>query len=145
MRTLAVRGVALVAALAAGLALAQATDTLPAAEWREIRSVVEAQREALVAGNAERAFGYASRGIREQFGDADTFLAMVRKAYAALVDAREAILLEGAVIDGQVIQPLRLVLPDNTVVVALYTMEKARGSAWRIAGCIIAPSTLRAV
>jgi len=144
MRALAARAFVLAAALAAGLALAQATDTLPAADWREIRSVVEAQREALVAGNAERAYGYASRGIREQFGDADTFLSMVRGAYAALIEAREAVPLEGAVIDGQVIQPLRLVLPDNTVVVALYTMEKQRTGAWRITGCIIAPSTLKA-
>jgi hypothetical protein len=140
-------GSLLVALCAATIASAQAPprDTLPDADWREIRTVVEAQREALVAGNAERAFGYASRGIREQFGDADTFLSMVRRSYAALVEARDAALLDGAVIDGQAIQPMRLVLPDNTVLIALYTMEKSRSGAWRIAGCILAPSTLRAV
>ncbi|MEO8487813.1 MAG: DUF4864 domain-containing protein [Betaproteobacteria bacterium] len=141
------RNLAAIVAFACGSALAQApaTDTLPASDWREIRSVVEAQRDALVAGNAERAYGYASRGIREQFGDAQTFLRMVLQAYAALVDAREAVLLEGAVIEGRVIQPMRLVLPDNTVQIALYTMEKQRAGGWRIAGCILAPSTLKAV
>jgi hypothetical protein len=129
--------------LAAGSALAQG-DGLPAAEWREIRSVVAKQREALIAGDAERAFGYASRGIREQFGDAPTFMAMVQSAYAPLLDAREAVLLEGAVIAGEVIQPLRLILPDNTVLVALYPMVKERG-VWRTNGCVLAPSTLRAV
>jgi hypothetical protein len=134
--------VAALLALAAGAALAQG-EGLPPADWREIRGVVEKQRAALVAGEAERAFAYASRAIREQFGDAETFMAMVRRSYAALIDASDAVLLEGAVIDGQVIQPLRLVLPDNTVLVALYPMVKERG-AWRTNGCVLAPSTLRA-
>ena len=141
----AARALAVLVALWAGVALAQGGDGLPPADWREIRSVIEKQRDALVAGEAERAFGYASRGVREQFGDAETFLGMVRRSYAPLVEARDTELLEGAVIDGQVIQPLRLVLPDNTVLVALYTMEKQRGGGWRIAGCILAPSTLKAV
>jgi hypothetical protein len=141
------RRVAIAWALASACALAQipGTSTLPAQDWREIRAAVESQRAALVAGDAERAYGYASRGIREQFGDADTFLQMVRLAYAALIDARDAELLDGAVIDGQVIQPLRLVLPDNTVLVALYTMVRERSGAWRVNGCVLAPSTLKAV
>ena len=61
-----------------------------------------------------------------------------------LLEARDAHLLEGAVVDGRVIQPLQLVMPDDTVVVALYTMERQRGGAWRVAACMIAPSTLRA-
>ena len=143
-RVIAARAFAASVALWAGVSLAQGGDTLPPADWREIRSVVEKQREALVAGEAERAFGYASRGIRDQFGDAETFLRMVQRSYAPLLDARDAVLLEGAVIDGQVIQPLRLVLPDNTVLIALYPMIKERG-AWRTNGCVLAPSTLKAV
>jgi hypothetical protein len=147
MSILRARGWALAAIFATPMALAQAPspDTLPDAEWHAIRTVVEAQREALVAGNAERAFSYASRGIREQFGDAPAFLAMVLESYAALVEARDATLLDGAVIGGRVIQPMRLVLPDNTVMIALYTMVRGRGGGWRIGGCILAPSTLKAV
>ena len=143
MRKRAMATLAAALLLWTGVALAQG-DGLPAADWREIRSVVESQRAALVAGNAERAFGYASRGIQAQFGDPATFMAMVRDSYGALIEAREAVLLDGAVIDGQVIQPLRLVLPDNTVLVALYPMVRERG-AWRTNGCVLAPSTLRAV
>jgi hypothetical protein len=141
------RRLAIAWVLASACALAQVpgAGTLPAQDWREIRSVVESQRAALVAGDAERAYGYASRGIREQFGDADTFLTMVRRTYGALIDARDAELLDGAVIDGQVIQPMRLVLPDNTVLIALYTMARERTGAWRINGCVLAPSTLKAV
>jgi hypothetical protein len=68
---------------------------------------------------------------------------MVRDSYLPLIEARDAVTLEGAVIDGQVIQPVRLVLPDNTVMIALYPMVRERG-AWRINGCVLAPSTLRA-
>ena len=145
MTARALRWLVALLVLAATHALAQlpGTDTLPASDWREIRSAVESQRAALVAGDAARAWGYASRGIREQFGDADTFLAMVRDSYLPLIEARDAVTLEGAVIDGQVIQPVRLVLPDNTVMIALYPMVRERG-AWRINGCVLAPSTLRA-
>jgi hypothetical protein len=48
------------------------------------------------------------------------------------------------VIEGRVIQPLRLVSPDNSVVVALYTMERQQAGGWKIAGCILAPSTVKA-
>ena len=145
MNARALRWLAALLVLAGAQAFAQlpGTDTLPASDWREIRSAVESQRAALVAGDAARAWGYASRGIREQFGDADTFLAMVRDSYLPLIEARDAVTLEGAVIDGQVIQPVRLVLPDNTVMIALYPMVRERG-AWRINGCVLAPSTLRA-
>ena len=70
---------------------------------------------------------------------------MVRNGYGALIAARYVEFLEGAVIDGAVIQPLRLVAPDNSVLVALYTMEKQKDGRWRIAGCVLAPSTVQAV
>ena len=63
------------------------------ADWRAIRTIVEAQRAALVDGDGERAFGHASPGIRRQFGDARAFVAMVRRSYSALIDARDAVLL----------------------------------------------------
>jgi hypothetical protein len=115
-----------------------------AADWKAIKTVIADQRSALLAGDAGKAFGYASPGIKEQFGDAATFLAMVRAGYSALLTARYIEFLEGAVIDGVVVQPLRLVDTDNTVRVALYIMEKQKKGIWRIGGCHIAPSTVQA-
>ena len=112
-------------------------------EWLAIKKVISLQLAALRAGQGERAFGFASPGIQAQFADADIFLTMVRAAYAPLLDARYTEFLEGAVIDGVIVQPLRLIARDNTVLVALYTMEKQKG-AWRINGCQLAPSTVRA-
>jgi len=41
------------------------------------------------------------------------------------------------------VQPLRLIARDNTVRVALYTMEKRKG-VWRVNGGQLAPSTVKA-
>ena len=124
---------AFVAAAAAGVALAilgippgrAATDpVLSHDDWRAIERVIGDQLDALRAGDAERAFGLGAAGIRAQVGDASAFMAMVRSGYEALLVARYTEFLEGAVIDGLVIQPLRLIAADNTVRVALYTMQR---------------------
>jgi hypothetical protein len=118
--------------------------TLAAAEWKAIKKVIGDQRAALVAGDAAKAFAHAAPGIRAQFGSPENFLAMVQTAYVPLVTARYTEFLEGAVIDGNVIQPLRLVAADNTVQVALYTMQRQKDGRWKISGCVLAPSTVQA-
>ena len=138
---------ALVAAYAGPCAAAQsprAEPKLGASEWSAIRRVIDDQRKALKSGDAKKAFSYASPGIRAQFRTPETFIAMVREGYGALLEARYVEFLEGAVIEDAVIQPLRLVAPDNSVLVALYTMEKQKDGRWRIAGCMLAPSTVQA-
>src|SRR4051812_42465514 len=66
----------LVATAAASLLLASfasrgAGVAAPArADWTAIKAVIDEQLAALAAGDGERAFGYASDGIREQVGDA---------------------------------------------------------------------------
>jgi len=117
---------------------------LARADWTAIKRVVSQQLAALRAGDGDRAFSYASPGIRAQFDDARSFMAMVRAAYAPLLDARHTEFLEGAVVDGLIVQPLRLIGRDNRVLVALYTVEKQKGS-WRITGCRLAPSPVQAV
>jgi hypothetical protein len=117
--------------------------TLATKEWTAIRKVIGDQLAALKAGNGAKAMTFAAPGIQEQFGTPDNFLRMVRNGYSQLLDARRTQFLEGAVIDGAVVQPLRLVLPDETVMVALYQMQKQADGSWRIAGCVIAPSTVQ--
>ena len=134
---------ALVAALVLPMAAAQDPPAPTPADWTAIKRVIGDQLAALRRGDGEQAFGYAAEAIRAQVGDAGAFMDMVRTGYAALLTARYTEFLEGAVIDGAVIQPLRLVAPDNTVRVALYTLQKD-GARWRIAGCVIAPSTVKA-
>ena len=134
-------------ALAASAALPEGHDKLPPAEWKAIQQVIFDQLKALKAGDGTRAMTYSAPGIRQQFGTPERFLRMVREGYDALLTARSSSFLEGAVIGDETIQPLQLVLPDNSVVVALYKMVKLKdgqnASHWRIAGCVIAPSTVQ--
>lgn len=153
MRAALVRSLALaLAAMMLGLPLAAPARAAPAsadsvladAEWQAIKGTISDQLAALKAGNAGKAFAHASPSIRQQFGTAADFLAMVRTGYGALIAARYTEFLEGAVIEGNVIQPLRLVAPDNSVRVALYTMQKQPDGRWKISGCVLAPSTVQA-
>ena len=124
---------------------AQADDAqLARAEWQAIKNVILQQLAALRAGDSVKAFSYATPGIQAQFGDARNFMIMVRNAYSPLLAARYDEFLEGAVIDGVIVQPLRLIGRDNTVLVAFYTMERQKRGGWRISGCMIAPSTVQA-
>jgi Domain of unknown function (DUF4864) len=133
--------------IAPGRALAQSRpdeSSLPATEWTAIRAVVRAQIDALRAGDAAKAFGFAAPTTRAHYRSADAFLRMVERGYPPLLGARYDEFLDGAVLGGTVIQPLRLVQPDNTVLVALYTMQRQRDGQWRIVGCALAPSTVKA-
>ena len=56
------------------------------------------RRSALKAGDAAKAFSYATPGIRGEFRDPATFIDMVRTMYSALLTARYVEFLEGAVI-----------------------------------------------
>ena len=137
----------LLAALPPGGSGAQQKSTAgspSAVEWNCIKQTISAQVNALKAGDAAKAFSFASPVIRDQFGTPAHFLEMVRGGYGALIAARYTEFLEGAVIEGRIVQPLRLIAPDNTVLVALYTMEKQRDGVWKIAGCVLAPSSVQA-
>ena len=139
------RTLALLAWLACAAAIAAPPDTptLPAGEWTAIRKVIGDQLAALKAGDGAKAMTYAAPGIRQQFGTPENFMRMVRGGYAALLEARRTQFLEGAIIEDAIVQPLRLVLPDDSVLVALYQMQRQGDGQWRIAGCWIAPSTVQ--
>ena len=139
---LAVRALMIVALAVS--ACARAADTPPAAaDWQAIKRVIGDQLAALRKDDGPRAFAFAAPALQAQFESAEKFMRMVHAGYQPLIDARYDEFLEGAVIDGQVIQPLRLVLRDDTVLVALYTMQRDDAGRWRIAGCLLAPSTVK--
>jgi len=129
--------------VSAAFAAPGAEPTLAARDWSAIRKVIGDQLSALKAGDGVKAMNFAAPGIQAQFATPENFMRMVRTGYSALLEARRTKFLEGAVIDDAVIQPLRLVMPDDTVLVALYQMQKQPDGRWRIAGCTIAPSTVQ--
>ena len=69
----------LLLAIASITSMAQVTRPaeLSASEGRAVQAVVAAQLKALAAGDSAEAFSYAAPSIRQQFGDAGTFMEMV--------------------------------------------------------------------
>ncbi len=108
----------------------------------EIRSVVQQQLFAIDQGDADMAFAFASPGVQEAFGTSDRFLFMVRRGYSALYKPRHVEFLDLTIVNGETVQPVRLVAQDGSVEVALYEMQRQEDKQWRINGCDIAQSEL---
>ncbi len=128
---------ALLAPVAAGAA------TLAEPDASAVRKVVEAQLDAFAAGDAERAFSYAATGIRAQFGDAGTFMAMVRGGYPMVVrPAAVSYFLPqaepGAAPDPATArQNVQLRDREGRLWMATYVLERQAGAGWRISGCMV--------
>ena len=117
--------------LGGAIALGQPADP----DGQAIRDIITRQIEAFRADDGEAAFGFASPGIRQRFGDAATFMDMVRGGYAPVYRPRS--LAFGAIERFQdvLVQRVRIVGPDGKRVLALYAMERQPDGTWRIAGC----------
>jgi hypothetical protein len=130
----------LLAALVLALApiAASTQSVLPDADVRALREVIEAQLDAFRKDDAPRAFSYATEGIRERFGNADTFLQMVRASYPVVYRPRTVTFEEPLVVQGEILQPVRMTDADGRSWLALYPMERDAAGAWRINGCRLA-------
>ena len=106
-------------------------------DGRAIRSVIAAQLDAFRQDDADGAFRIASPHIEAQYGDAATFLAMVKAGYPAVYRAHDVSF--GPVVrqNGAVVQQVGLVGPDGAGAIALYTMEREPNGSWRIDGCVL--------
>jgi hypothetical protein len=119
----------------AGLLAANLKD----ADTKAVRAVIAAQLAAFAAGNAVRAFAYASPGIREQFGDANNFMVMVLSAYPMVVRPTAVTYFLPRQEEGAVRQTLRLRDREGQVWLATYAMQRQRNGKWLINGCVVVP------
>ena len=110
---------------------------------QKIQHIINLQIRAFQRNDETIAFSYAAPETRKFFGNPRAFMEMVRADYSALYRSDSRMFLEAAVIDGLVIQPLRIVTLDGDTIVALYTMQKQPDNDWRISGCELAPTTLQ--
>jgi hypothetical protein len=109
-----------------------------------IQQIIATQLKAIEAGDGPAAFALSAPEVRRHFGSADAFIEMVRKNYEALYRNQSTVFLEAAIVEGGVIQPLRIEQRDGMVVIALFSMERQGNGDWRIYGCRLAPSELQA-
>lgn len=117
-----------------------AQNELSVADRAEIRTVITRQIEALQHDDGAAAFGFASRGIQEQFGNPDRFLDMVRRAYPAVHRPRSVDFSELLTGDDTIVQQVELVGQDGEAALALYSMERDASGLWRIGGCVLVKS-----
>jgi hypothetical protein len=110
---------------------------LAAADREAIRQVIVQQLDAFQRDDEVEAFSYAAPSIQAQFKTPAEFMRMVRSAYQAVYRPRSTEFLEVLVTDKQVVQPLQVVAPDASVLVAYYLMERQPDGMWRIAGCVL--------
>lgn len=132
-----------IAVIALGLSLmgpAVAQDITPP-DRAAIQGVITRQIEAFRRDDGAAAFGLASPGIQGQFGDAQRFMDMVRRAYPPVHRPRSVEFTELRATDGQIVQEVELTGPDGKPALALYSMERDSAGEWRISGCILVKST----
>lgn len=130
--------------LAVGFGSPGFTQTAPApqvqaseADRAQFRRAIDGQIAALRAGDAARAFSFASPGIQARFGNPATFLSMVEGGYAALIDPQSVAF--GAVTDtlGYPTQIATVVDRQGRAWTALYAFERQPDGSWRISGCVL--------
>ena len=134
---------ALAGAALLGCALGALAQGLAPDEVRAMQRVIDAQLEAFSRDDEQGAFAFASPGIRERFGTAATFAAMVREQYAVVYRHASRTFLRPVVEDGMVIFPVQMSDGQGRVWIALYVMQRNDGS-WTVAGCQLVPAAASA-
>ena len=116
---------------------------LPAAEVSPqdaiaIRAVITDKLDAFTHDDAPRAFALATTGIRKQFSTPDAFINMVRSAYPVVYRRKTVQFEKPVVVEGEVIQPVRMTDAEGHAWIALYPMQREADGGWRINGCQLA-------
>ena len=122
--------------LALGLLSAPAA-AQTAEEAAAFRAVIAAQLDAFRADAWERAFSYASPGIRTMFGDAERFRSMVTGGYEAVARPQVFEFEDATLLDGRPTQPVFVIGPDGVARRALYFMEQQPDGSWKIDGVVL--------
>lgn len=128
---------------AAVLVIAMAVAFVPHSQAQEqaskpaIVAVIQAQLDAFQRDDGATAFSYAAPGIKQQFGNPENFMNMVRGGYEMVYRPQSVEFLNLITYQGMPAQRVLFVGPDGEPVIAVYPMERQADGSWRIAGCIL--------
>jgi hypothetical protein len=136
MRSLRLMRSAFAGALAVCL-LALWAPAAAADDAADIRALLEAQTAAFTAGDADRAFGFASPNIQARFGDAETFLLMVESGYGALIGPSAYRVEEIELRGDKGAASAHVVGKDGRIYKAVYPLARLPSGEWRIDGCFL--------
>lgn len=113
--------------------------SLSADELNAIQNVIDEQMAAFKADDAEKAFSFASPGIRDRFQTADRFLNMVKTEYPSVYRPQSISFEAVEVFHGSPVQVVTLLGPEGQWMTAYYQMEQQADNTWRVAGCFLMP------
>src|SRR4030088_3273726 len=95
---------------------------VPGADVAAIRAVITEQLDAFNRDDAPRAFSLATSDIRAQFATPEKFISMVRSAYPVVYRRKSMQFEKAVVVDGTIIQPVRMTDAEGRAWLALYPM-----------------------
>ncbi len=101
-----------------------------------IRAVISEQLDAFARDDGPRAFSLATAGIRAQFGTPEVFMEMVRSQYAVVYRPKSVRFEPPELVEGQVVQPVRMTDAGGGTWMAIYPMLR-EGGRWRTNGCLL--------
>jgi Domain of unknown function (DUF4864) len=118
-----------------GFSAASSAADVSTADANAIRAVISEQLDAFARDDGPRAFALATSGIRERFGSPEIFMDMVRTSYPVVYRPKSVEFEKAVVVDGEVIQPVRMTDADGESWIAFYPMQRRPDGRWRINGC----------
>lgn len=113
--------------------------TAARADEAAARAVIEAQIEAFLAGDALRAFGYASPVIQQKFGTPETFGRMVREGYPMVWRPSDVTFLRGRTVGGRFWQDVMVRDEAGAAYIVEYEMIEGP-DGWKINGVRVQPA-----
>lgn len=118
----------------------QARAHLSDTDRQAIQRVIQSQLDAFQADDAETAFSFATPSIQARFGDARTFMNMVRTGYQPVYRPGSVLFQELIPFEDSVAQQVLITDQSGKSVLAVYPMERQQDGSWRIAGCYLRPA-----
>ena len=126
------RAIVLLVVFVFGLAAPAFADDVASAQ-----SVIRAQEQALVRGDAAAAYSHAAPEIRQLFPQADIFLQMVQQSYPPIHRHKSFEFGEARALDGKIAQRVHIIDAEGVPWEALYTLELEPDGSIKISGCVL--------
>ncbi len=111
-----------------------------AQEAPDVEAIISRQLDAFARDDAKAAYALAAPAIQEKFGDAETFMAMVKSAYPPVYRRRSVEFGKQKQSGEEIEQGAIFVDEDNDVWIGVYRLARQADGAWKITACVLTRS-----
>ena len=138
-----------VAVALTGLHRGVRAETPQDADAQKVQAVVAQQFSAFAMDDADTAFETATPSVRETFGNAGVFLAVIRGMYPMVYQAASVTFHKPLTDNGTAVQLVEIRNPeggaDSQSWLAVFALERQPDNSWRISNCVVAQNHWQAV